>query len=61
LASELQLPPDVSIVATIPLGKPEGSHGPVRRRPLNELVFENRFGQAATWAIDPEGTRYTRG
>lgn len=61
LAGVLELPADVSIVATIPLGKPEGSHGPVRRRPLNELVYENRFGEAATWAIDPEGTRYTRG
>lgn len=61
LAGVLELPADVSIVATIPLGKPVGSHGPVRRRPLPELVYENRFGEAATWAIDPEGTRYTRG
>jgi nitroreductase len=61
LAGILELPADVSIVATIPLGKPEGKHGPVRRRPLPELVYENRFGTAATWAIDPEGTRYTRG
>lgn len=61
LVRVLELPPDVSIVATIPLGKPVGSHGPVRRRPLQELVYENRFGEAAPWAIDPEGTRYTRG
>lgn len=61
LARTLELPADVSIVATMPVGKPVGKHGPVRRRPLSELVYENRFGEAATWAIDPEGTRFTRG
>ncbi len=61
LAEVLELPADVSIVATIPLGKPLGQHGPVRRRPLPELVYENRFGEAAKWAVDPEGTRFTSG
>jgi nitroreductase len=61
LARELALPDGVSVAATIPLGKPVGTHGPVRRLPLAELVFENRYGSAAEWAHDPEGTRYTGG
>lgn len=61
LAETLGLPAEVSIIATIPLGKPVGKHGPVRRLPLPELVYENRFGESAKWAKDPEGTRYTRG
>lgn len=61
LASLLDLPDHVSIAATIPLGRPVGGHGPVRRRPLAELVFENRWDEPAPWAVDPPGTRYTRG
>lgn len=61
LAPLLEMPAEVSIVATIPLGRPVGGHGPVRRRPLPELVYENRWGQPATWAADPPGTRFTRG
>jgi nitroreductase len=61
LNAELKLPDDVSIVATIPLGVPAGAHGAVRRLPLADLVFENRFGEAAPWAADPPGTRYTGG
>ena len=49
------------IAATIPLGKPAGSQGAVRRLPLPELVFENRYGETAEWAVDPPGTRYTGG
>jgi len=51
----LSLPESASIVATIPLGKPLGNHGPVRRRPLQDLVYEDEWGQAAPWAIDPPG------
>lgn len=61
LNAALGLPDDVSVIATIPLGKPVGGHGAVRRLPLPDLVFENRFGEAAPWAKDPEGTRYTGG
>ena len=46
------------IAGCIPLGRPEGSHGPVRRRPLGEVVFEERWGEPAPWAVDPEGTRF---
>lgn len=55
----LDIPPDVFIAATITLGVPEGAHGPVRRRPLGELVFEGRWGESPPWAVDPPGTAYT--
>ncbi len=61
LRSLLGVPDDVAIAATIPLGRPVGAHGPVRRRPLGELVFEDRWEGAAPWAVDPDGTRFTGG
>ena len=41
----LGLPADVHSYALIPLGYPMGRFGPVRRAPLTEVVFENRWGQ----------------
>lgn len=55
----LALPHEVFMAATITLGRPEGRHGPVRRRPMSELVFEESWGQPASWAVDPPGTRFT--
>jgi nitroreductase len=55
----LEVPDDVSIAATITLGKPKGNHGPVRRRPLNELVYLETWGESAPFAQDPPGTRFT--
>lgn len=55
----LEVPEGTYISSTITLGRPRGRHGPVRRRPLDELVFEESWGQAPDWAIDPPGTRYT--
>ena len=46
----LGVPDDVALAATIALGRPEGHHGPVRRRPLDEVVFEDRWGASAPWA-----------
>ncbi len=56
----LELPDEVAIAATITLGKPEGAHGPVRRVPLSDLVYEDTWANAAPWAVDPAGTRHTR-
>ena len=57
----LAIPEDVAISATIPLGYPAGGgHGPVRRRPVSELVFDDAWGQAAPWAREPDGTRHTK-
>jgi nitroreductase len=55
----LALPDEVFLAATITLGVPVGNHGPVRRRPLGELVFEERWGEPAPWALDPPGTGHT--
>mgnify|MGYP000698675327 FL=1 len=55
----LAIPDNVAISACITLGKPHGSHGPVRRRPIAELVFENQWGNSPSWAVDPDGTRFT--
>jgi nitroreductase len=60
LRSLLDVPDDVALHATIALGHPEGGHGPVRRRPVHELVFDDRWGDTATWAIDPPGTGFTQ-
>jgi nitroreductase len=59
LRSLLGVPDGVSMAACIPLGRPEGNHGPVRRRPMPELVFGDQWGSAAAWAQDPEGTEFT--
>ena len=59
LRSLLSIPDPVAISATITLGRPQGRHGPVRRRPLREVVYEDRWGAGAEWAVDPEGTAFT--
>jgi nitroreductase len=55
----LGIPDGVMLAATITLGRPVGGHGPVRRRPLRELVYEDAWGEPASWAADPPGTRFT--
>ena len=55
----LGIPEEVFIAATVTLGKPAGAHGPVRRRPMNELVYGAEWGHAPEWAVDPAGARHT--
>lgn len=59
LCQLLHIPDGVHISACITLGKPQGNHGPVRRRPINELVFGDRWEESPSWAIDPPGTQHT--
>ena len=59
LRAVLGVPDEVALAATITLGHPAGSHGPVRRRPLGELVYEDGWSSPAPWAVDPPGTRFT--
>jgi nitroreductase len=59
LRALLDVPDEAFMAATISLGRPEGSHGPVRRRPLPDLVFEETWGQAPSWAVDPPGSQHT--
>jgi len=54
----LGIPDEVLIAATMTLGKPEGSHGPVRRRPMRELIFDDGWDVPVDWD-DPPGTRHT--
>jgi nitroreductase len=55
----LEIPDRALLMATIALGRPEGGHGPVRRRPVGELVYDDAWGGIAAWVIDPAGTRHT--
>lgn len=60
LRTLLGIPDNVFMAAAITIGRPKGHHGPVRRRPLNELVFLDEWGVVAPFTHDPPGTRYTR-
>ena len=55
----LRLPDEAAIAGTITIGRPAGRHGPVRRRPLSELTFGERWGEPPSWAVDPPGTSHT--
>jgi nitroreductase len=59
LRTLLGIPAHVLLAATITIGRPAGHHGPVRRRPLPELVYGDRWGEPAPWAVDPPGTSFT--
>lgn len=59
LKTLLGIPEEVFISCTVTLGKPQGKHGPVRRRPMKELVFNDTWNSYPDWAIDPPGTRFT--
>ena len=41
----LGLPPGVHSYAIIPIGYPMGKFGPVRRGALDEIVYEDRWGE----------------
>ena len=42
----LGLPPNVHSYALLPIGYPMGRFGPVRRVPLADVVYEDRWGQS---------------
>jgi hypothetical protein len=56
LRSLLGIPPEVQLAATITLGVPAGRHGPVRRLPLADVVYDGAWGAPAPWAVDPPDT-----
>ena len=56
----LAIPEDVAMSACITLGRPQGHHGPVRRAPLSNLVYDDVWDEPASWALDPPGTPTTR-
>lgn len=55
----LGIPAEVFISCTVTLGKPAGNHGPVRRRPMNELIYGDTWEASPAWAEDPPGTKFT--
>jgi nitroreductase len=55
----LGIPDEAAMSACITLGRPAGAHGPVRRRPLTDVVFDGRWERTAAWAADPSGTTHT--
>jgi nitroreductase len=59
LRALLGIPDGVFLAGTITIGKPAGHHGPVRRRPISELVYSEEWGRAPDWARDPPGTEHT--
>lgn len=59
LRALLLIPEGTLIAASITVGKPVGRHGPVRRVPMNELVYGDEWGTAPSWALDPPGTTFT--
>lgn len=59
LCEVLGVPDGVGLCATIGLGRPVGGHGPVRRRPLADIVFDDRWGETAPWAVEPPGTAHS--
>jgi nitroreductase len=48
----LDIPAHVALSACVTLGRPEGRHGPVRRRPLDEITYDDAWGAPAGWAVD---------
>lgn len=49
----LGLPPEIETFALMPMGFPVNRHGPVTRRPVHEVTFADRWGQA--WPPAGEG------
>ena len=49
----LAVPEHVALSACITLGVPEGSHGPLRRKPVAEITFDDGWGEPAAWAVEP--------
>ena len=45
VAAALGLPANVQCYALLPIGYPMGRFGPVRRVPLDEVVYGDRWGQ----------------
>lgn len=59
LKALLNIPEEVFIGCTVTIGKPAGSHGLVRRKPMQERVYGDDWGVAPDWAVDPPGTQHT--
>lgn len=45
----LDIPGSAALSACITLGVPAGRHGPLKRKPLAEVTFDDRWGAAPDW------------
>ncbi len=52
LREALDIPDHVALSACVTLGVPAGRHGPVKRKPVDEVVFDDRWGVTPGWT-DP--------
>jgi nitroreductase len=49
LRTLLDIPDHVALSACITLGVPAGRHGPVKRKPIADLVYDDTWGRPADW------------
>ncbi len=49
LREMFSIPESVALSACITLGVPEGRHGPLKRKPLADVVYEDAWGDSPTW------------
>lgn len=45
----LGIPETAALSACITLGVPEGGHGPLKRKPVSEVVFDDSWGTPPSW------------
>ncbi|MXX79441.1 MAG: nitroreductase [Chloroflexi bacterium] len=45
----LEIPDEAQIVYCVPLGYPRGRFGPLNRKPLREIVSEDKWGSTPDW------------
>jgi nitroreductase len=53
LRALLSIPDGVALSACITLGIPEGHHGPVKRKRLAEVAYDDAWGAHAEWMTEP--------
>ena len=49
---ELDVPEEYQAYCSIPVGYPLDRHGPVRRRPVRQVAFKDRWGESWDFAED---------
>ncbi|MEM7016892.1 MAG: nitroreductase family protein [Pseudomonadota bacterium] len=60
LKALLEIPQEVILSLTITVGKPEGNHGPLRRLPVQHLIYDDGWESPAQWVQDPPDARLSR-
>jgi nitroreductase len=49
LRSMLKIPDRAALSACITLGVPAGRHGPLKRKPVSEIIFDDQWGATPDW------------